>query len=84
MLRCEQQLQFLFFLYKKGLGSSPNFGINHKLFSIMSLLSKSDRDLTIEAIDFYLENKGRDLGESKVSILLALRNWVKIENTKYE
>jgi hypothetical protein len=48
----------------------------------MSLISQKDRDLAIEAIDFYLFNKGVDMTEEKRAELNALLNWVKLENYK--
>ena len=48
----------------------------------MSLISQKDRDLTIEAIDFYLFSKGRDMTESKRGELNALLNWIKLEKYK--
>jgi hypothetical protein len=48
----------------------------------MSLISQKDRDLTIEAIDFYLFSKGQDMTESKRGELHALLNWIKLENYK--
>jgi hypothetical protein len=51
---------------------------------IMSLLSKQDRDLTIEALEFYLFNKEFDLSEDKTMQLNALRNWLQLENFKHE
>jgi|LauGreDrversion2_3_1035106.scaffolds.fasta_scaffold144852_2 hypothetical protein len=50
----------------------------------MSLLSKQDRDLTVEAIEFYLFNKKFDLSEEKIMQLNALRNWIQLENFKHE
>lgn len=50
--------------------------------SIMSLISQKDRDLTIEAIDFYLFSKGIDMTEQKRAELNALLNWIKLENYK--
>jgi hypothetical protein len=50
----------------------------------MSLLSKQDRDLTIEALEFYLFNKEFDLSEDKTMQLNALRNWLQLENFKHE
>jgi hypothetical protein len=48
----------------------------------MSLISQKDRNLTIEAIDFYLFSKGQDMTESKRGELNALLNWIKLENYK--
>jgi hypothetical protein len=48
----------------------------------MSLISQKDRNLAIEAIDFYLFSKGIDMTEEKRSQLNALLNWIKIENYK--
>jgi hypothetical protein len=48
----------------------------------MSLLSQKDRELAIEAIDFYLFNKKFDLTEEKRMQLNALLNWLGIEYNK--
>jgi hypothetical protein len=48
----------------------------------MSLISQKDRNLTIEAIDFYLSSKGQDMTESKRGELNALLNWIKLEKYK--
>jgi hypothetical protein len=50
----------------------------------MSLISQRDREVTIEALDFYLFNKGNDLSEEKRMELNALLNWVKLEKSKHE
>ena len=50
----------------------------------MSLLSKKDRKNTIEALNFYLVNKGNDLPKEKSSELNALLNWIKLEYYKEE
>ena len=62
-------------------GSSPLLGT---LGGIMSLISQKDRDLAIEALDFYLFNKQFDFTEEKRMEVNALINWIKLENTKYE
>jgi hypothetical protein len=49
---------------------------------IMSLISQKDRDLAIEALDFYLFNKKFDLTAEKKQELNALLNWIKLENYK--
>ncbi len=48
----------------------------------MSLLSKKDHDLVIEALDFYLFNKNFDMTEEKRMEINALINWVKIKSEK--
>jgi hypothetical protein len=50
----------------------------------MSLISKQDRDLAIEAIEFYIFNKKFDLPKEKIMQLNALINWIKLENYKHE
>ena len=50
----------------------------------MSLISQKDRDLAIEALDFYLFNKKFDFTEEKRMELNALLNWIKIEYNKHE
>lgn len=50
----------------------------------MSLISKSDRDLAIEALNFYLFNKQYDFSETKRMEVNALINWIKLENFKHE
>jgi hypothetical protein len=50
----------------------------------MSLISKKDRELTIEALNFYLFNKKFDLTEEKMMQINALINWIKLENYKHE
>jgi hypothetical protein len=50
----------------------------------MSLISQQDRTLTIEALDFYLFNKGTDFTEAKRAEVNALLNWIKLEKTKHE
>lgn len=48
----------------------------------MSLISQKDRDLAIEALDFYLFNKKFDLSAEKQQEINALRNWIKLEQYK--
>ena len=48
----------------------------------MSLISQKDRDLVIEALDFYLFNKQFDFTEEKRMELNALINWIKLEYYK--
>jgi hypothetical protein len=50
----------------------------------MSLISQKDRDLAIEALDFYLFNKKFDFTESKRGEINALINWIKLEKSKHE
>ena len=50
----------------------------------MSLISQQDRELSIEALDFYLFNKKFDLTEAKRAQVNALLNWIKLEKTKHE
>jgi hypothetical protein len=50
----------------------------------MSLISQRDREVVIEALDFYLFNKGNDFTEEKRMELNALMNWIKIEYNKNE
>ncbi len=56
----------------------PTMGIT------MSLISQKDRDLAIEALDFYLFNKQFDFTEEKRMQVNALLNWIKLEKTKHE
>jgi hypothetical protein len=51
---------------------------------IMSLISQADRQLALEAIDFYLFNKKHDLNEDKRMQLNALANWLRLEHFKNE
>lgn len=48
----------------------------------MSLISQRDRELAIEALDFYLFNKGNDFTEAKKAETNALLNWVKLQHNK--
>ncbi len=50
----------------------------------MSLISQQDRDLAIEALDFYLFNKKFDFTEEKRMEINALINWIKLEYKKNE
>jgi hypothetical protein len=50
----------------------------------MSLISQKDRDLAIEALDFYLFNKQFDFTEAKRAEVNALINWIKLEKSKHE
>jgi hypothetical protein len=50
----------------------------------MSLISQQDRELTIEALDFYLFNKKFDFTKAKRAEVNALLNWIKLEKTKHE
>jgi hypothetical protein len=50
----------------------------------MSLISQQDRELTIEALDFYLFSKGNDFTEEKRAQLNALLNWIKLEKSRHE
>jgi hypothetical protein len=56
----------------------PTMGIT------MSLISQKDRDLAIEALDFYLFNKKFDFTETKRGEINALLNWIKLEKYKHE
>ena len=51
---------------------------------IMSLISQADRQLALEAIDFYLFNKQYDFNEDKRMQLNALANWIRLESFKHE
>jgi len=48
----------------------------------MSLISQKDREVAIEALDFYLFNKGNDFTEEKRMEVNALLNWIKLEHNK--
>jgi hypothetical protein len=50
----------------------------------MSLISQRDREVVIEALDFYLFNKKFDFTEEKRMELNSLLNWIKIEYNKHE
>ncbi len=50
----------------------------------MSLISQRDREVAIEALDFYLFSKGNDFTEEKRMEVNALMNWIKLEKTKHE
>lgn len=50
----------------------------------MSLISQRDRQLVIEALDFYLFNKKFDIPSEKRMELNALINWIKLEQYKNE
>lgn len=50
----------------------------------MSLISQRDRQVALEALDFYLFNKQFDFTEEKKMELNALINWIKLEYSKNE
>jgi hypothetical protein len=50
----------------------------------MSLISQRDREVVIEALDFYLFNKKFDFTEEKRMEINALINWLKLEKFKHE
>jgi|DEB0MinimDraft_10_1074344.scaffolds.fasta_scaffold119482_2 hypothetical protein len=50
----------------------------------MSLISQKDRKNVIEALNFYLINKGKNFEEDKRSEFNALLNWIKLEYNKNE
>lgn len=50
----------------------------------MSLISQRDREVAVEALDFYLFSKGVDFTEEKRMEVNALLNWIKLEITKNE
>jgi hypothetical protein len=50
----------------------------------MSLISQKDREVAVEALDFYLFNKGTDFSEEKRMEVNALLNWIKLEIAKNE
>lgn len=50
----------------------------------MSLISQQDREVVIEALDFYLFSKGEDFTEEKRMEVNALLNWIKLEKFKKE
>jgi hypothetical protein len=50
----------------------------------MSLISQRDREVALEALDFYLFNKKFDFTEEKRMELNALVNWIKLEYQKHE
>jgi hypothetical protein len=50
----------------------------------MSLISQRDREVALEALNFYLFNKKNDFTEEKIMELNALINWIKLEHSKNE
>ena len=50
----------------------------------MSLISQRDREVALEALDFYLFNKQFDFTEEKKMEINALINWIKLEQSKNE
>jgi hypothetical protein len=50
----------------------------------MSLISQRDREVAIEALDFYIFSKGIDFSEEKRMEVNALLNWIKLEYSKNE
>ncbi len=50
----------------------------------MSLISQRDRQVAIEALDYYIFNKGNDFSEEKRMEVNALLNWIKLEQSKNE
>jgi hypothetical protein len=50
----------------------------------MSLISQQDRNLAIEALDFYIFSKGIDMTEEKRAEVNALLNWIKLEYQKHD
>jgi hypothetical protein len=48
----------------------------------MSLISKRDREVALEALDFYMFSKGIDFTEEKRMEINALINWIKLEQYK--
>jgi hypothetical protein len=50
----------------------------------MSLISKKDRDLTLEALQFYIDTKRHEFSEEKRAAVNALANWIRLENFKHE
>jgi len=50
----------------------------------MSLISQKDREVVLEALDFYVFSKGVDFTEEKRMELNALINWIKLEKYKNE
>ena len=50
----------------------------------MSLISQRDREVALEALDFYLFNKKFDFTEEKRMELNAPVNWIKLEYQKNE
>jgi hypothetical protein len=50
----------------------------------MSLISQRDREVAIEALDFYMFSKGNDFTEDKRMEVNALINWLKLEQFKHE
>ena len=65
------------------IGLIPVFG-SEFYNSKMSLISQQDRQVTIEALDFYISSKAADFTEEKRMELNALLNWIKLEYTKNE
>ena len=50
----------------------------------MSLISQRDREVALEALNFYLFNKKFDFTEEKIMELNALINWIKLEHSNNE
>lgn len=50
----------------------------------MSLISQKDRELAIEALDFYLFSKKIDFTEEERMEVNALLNWIKLEHQKHQ
>lgn len=49
----------------------------------MSLLSQKDREMVIEALEFYINNKEQDKNKD-TQPYNALLNWIRLEYQKHE
>ena len=52
----------------------------------MSLISQTDRDMTIEAIEFYILSlkSYHTPNQEKITQYYTLLNWIKLEKSKHE
>jgi hypothetical protein len=50
----------------------------------MSLISQRDREVVIEALNFYLFNKKFDMIAEKKAEINALLRWIELEHYKHE
>ncbi len=65
-------------------GSNPVGGLSLFL-TLMSLISQKDRQMVIEALEFYVQNlKDNNCTDASITAYQTLLNWIELEHFKHE
>jgi hypothetical protein len=53
--------------------------------TLMSLISQKDREMVIEALEFYVQNlKDNNCTDASITAYQTLLNWIELEHFKHE